>query len=118
MSNLFSDYGTEFELMRRSVMHDPLGGYVTVWEPYIEFVGSMHILTSTEVRIAEAQGLKTIYLVAVDVSLPIFQSDVFRRKSDGMTFRATSNTRDNKTPSKASVPNAQFTAEEWAIPAE
>lgn len=118
MSNLFERYGEPCVKMERVTIKDPLGGYKTEWIEGVDFVAAISPLNTSEAQIAEAQGMHRIFNVAVDRSLEFKQNDVFKRVSDGQTFRATSHSTDMQTPPGASVPNTQFTAEAWEIPPE
>lgn len=72
---------------------------------------------SNEKQIAEAQGVAEIYDVVVesDVTLLKYQS-VFRRDSDGVTFRVTSN--PVIAPDASTVQIAAMSAERWVIPSD
>lgn len=116
--NLFERYGEPCHIMNRITVKHPLGGYTTKWELGIDFIGAKVLESSTEARIAEAQGMKKIFTFVVDRSLPLKQNDVILVDKENKTYRVTSDAEDLTTPIGASVPNAQVTAERWDIPPE
>jgi hypothetical protein len=70
-----------------------------------------------QARIAEAQGVKSLYTITTTKNVNLQFHDVFKRVSDNKIFRVTSDGDDNKTPASASLNMRQVTAEEFK-PAE
>ena len=95
---------------------DGAGGTNNVWKDGAPFRAAISINTSTEMQIAEAQGLKRVYSVTTKKSAMLDYHDVFKRVSDGAIFRATSEGKDIETPEFASFSFAQVTAERWDLP--
>ena len=71
---------------------------------------------SPEIRVAERQGMDEFYTVIVPSAVALRRDDVFRRVSDGATFRCTSSTTDGKAPDMASLQIAKCSAKRWDIP--
>lgn len=94
---------------------DGEGGFVTTWSEGAEFDAAITFDTSIEGRIAEKQGIKSLYTVTTNKGITLEYHDVFKRLRDGKIFRVTSDGDDKQTPSAATFQIAQVTAEEWSI---
>ena len=103
-------------LMEKEREPDGAGGFKTAWKDGAPFKAAISINTSTEMQIAEAQGLKRVYSVTTNKNATLDYHDVFKRVSDGATFRTTSEGKDIETPEFASFSFAQVTAERWDLP--
>lgn len=99
----------------KSIQPDGYGGYVTTWTDGAEFSAAVVSDTSIEARIADKQGVTSLYTVTTPKSLTLEYHDVFKRKSDGKVFRVTSDGGDKHTPASASLNMRQVTAEEWML---
>ena len=95
---------------------DGAGGTHNFWKEGAPFKAAISINTSTEMQIAEAQGLKRVYSVTTNKTNTLDYHDVFERVSDGATFRVTSEGEDIKTPEFAGFSFSQVTAERWDLP--
>ena len=88
-------------------------------ERYTAGAGFMAYLrkdASPEIRVAERQGIREQYTVVVPKAEVLRRDDVFRRESDGLTFRCTSSTTDAEAPEMASLQIAKASCERWDIP--
>ena len=94
---------------------DGSGGSKTVWTEGKTFSAAITLDTSTEARIAEAAGTVDRYTVSVPRSVRLEYHAVFKRLSDGKTFRITSDNADKKTPVCAALDIAQSSAEAWRL---
>jgi hypothetical protein len=94
---------------------DGSGGYRTKWAEGERFYAAIVRDSSTEARIAEAAGAVTMYTVTVPRSVQLAYHTVFKRLSDGKTFRITSDNSEMKTPMSATLDMAQSTAEGWRL---
>lgn len=81
-----------------------------------KFLAMLEKQSSPEVVIAERQGLNEFYKVVVPTGVNLKKGDVFRRDSDGLTFMATSNTRDGAAPPMSTVQIAVATCKRWDEP--
>lgn len=91
-------------------------GPVERYAPGAAFRAFLRKDQSPEIRVAERQGMKEQYTVIVDKAEVLRRDDVFRRDSDGATFRCTSSTVDGEAPAMASLQIAKCGAERWDIP--
>lgn len=94
---------------------DGEGGMETVWETGDAFAASIVLQNSAEYRRAENGALRKSYSVFTDKGVELQHQDVFRRCSDGKTFRVTSDGRDRQTPACASFSFVRVTAERWDL---
>ena len=106
---------TECVLYDKRRVPDGEGGYVVNYVENAHFMAAIVFDSSMEARIAEKNGVTSVYTVTLDKSVPIEYHDVFKRLSDGKIFRVTSDGGDKKTPPSASFQVQQVTAEEWSI---
>ena len=102
-------------MLNKVVQSDGFGGYYTQWIEGVEFNAAIAFDTSIQARVADAEGVKSVYTVTVDRGMRLGYHDVFKRLSDGKVFRATSDGDDSYTPSSAGLNMRQVTAEEYAI---
>lgn len=96
---------------------DGRGGFITSWTDGAEFDAAIVYNSSMQARMAEAQGVKSLYTITTAKNVNLQYHDVLKRASDGKKFRVTSDGDDNKTPQSASLNMRQVTAEEFK-PAE
>ena len=96
---------------------DGQGGVIETWADGASFDALILKNTTTEAQIAERQGLREFYTVVVKRGIPLKYQDVFRRESDGATFRVTSNPKDSEAPDPSTIQIAKVTAERWEVPA-
>lgn len=102
-------------MLDRRTVSDGMGGFVYEWTDGATFSAAIIKDNSIEARTAEKQGVTELYTVTVDKGTPLAYHDVFRRDSDGATFRVTSNIKDSETPARASFQIGQVTAERWEL---
>lgn len=94
---------------------DGYGGTTTSWQEGAEFYAAIVFDTSMEARVADKQGVTSLYTVTTHKNLTLEYHDVFRRLRDGKIFRVTSDGDDKHTPASANLNMRQVTAEEWSI---
>jgi len=103
-------------MVNRSVVLDRFGTYVNAWVDGVEFDAAITEDSTLAARVAEKEGVTELYTVTVQKGFPLQFHDVFRRHSDGLTYRVTTNIRDNETPNRASFSIGQVRAERWDLP--
>jgi len=103
------------QLMEKTRVPDGEGGWTTTWTSGPEFDAAIVLDTTLQARVAESEGMTAVYTVTTDKAMPLDFHDVFRRLSDGKTFRVTSDSTDKETPDVASFQFAQVAAEEWSL---
>ena len=113
--SLLDEAMSECVFLNKHVEKDGYGGYITTWEEGAEFSCAIVVNTSIEAKIAEKQGVTSLYTVTVNKEMMLEYHDVFRRKSDGKVFRVTSDGDDKFTPASAGLNMRQVTAEEWPL---
>ena len=86
------------------------------WEDGAEFTNYRALDTSMEARIAEKEGVTSLYSALVDKDFPIEYNDVFKDVETGHTYRVTSEPSDKESPKSASFSLKYFTAEKRALP--
>ena len=114
--SLLQEYMETCQLIEKKRVPDGEGGWNTNWTYSAEFTAAIVLDTSTTAVIAERQGLAKIYRVTTPKNAMLSFHDVFRRESDGQTFRVTSDGKDVQTPPTSDImPFSQVTAEEWSL---
>ena len=103
-------------MLNKSVVDDGYGGYDTVWSDGVEFQAAIVFDNSMNARVAEKQGVSSLYTITTNKALVMQYHDVFRRVRDGKIFRVTSDGDDKYTPESATLNMRQVTAEEWSLP--
>lgn len=118
MSHLFEDTFEECTLIDKRTVPDGMGGYTKEWVDGATFRAAVSKDNTLAARMAEKQGVTEVYTITVYKGVTLEYHDVFRRSSDGLTYRVTSNIKDSETPSRASFQIAQVTAERWDLPSD
>lgn len=95
---------------------DGEGGFITEWTEGAEFKAAIVFNTSMEARLAEKQGVTSLYTVTISRNAMLEYHDVFRRLKDGKIFRVTSDGDDSYTPASTDLDMRQCTCEEYSLP--
>lgn len=103
-------------LLDKTTAPDDYGGYTLTWVDGAEFYAAIVFDTSLEARVADKQGVTSLYTITTRRNLTLEYHDVFRRLKDGKIFRVTSDGDDKYTPGSANLDMRQVTAEEWSLP--
>ena len=109
---------TDCNMYRQVRRPDGYGGYTTVWEEDTTstFKAAIVFDNSLEARVAQVQGVKSLYTVTTRKDKVLMYHDVIKRLSDGKILRITSDGDDKATPASASLNMRQCTAEEYTLP--
>lgn len=102
-------------ILNKATIADGYGGYEKTWTDGAEFSAAIVFDTSMEARVADKQGVTSMYTVTTGRNMTLEYHDVFRRVRDGKIFRVTSDGDDKYTPASASLDMRQVTAEEWEL---
>lgn len=113
--SLLSDAMERCAFQNKALSPDGYGGYVTTWTDGAEFGAAIVFDTSIEARVADKQGVTSLYTVTTGRALTLEYHDVFKRLSDGKIFRVTSDGDDKYSPKGSTLNMRQVTAEEWAL---
>lgn len=114
--SLLNEMFEEFVYINKNIVDDGLGGFETIYVDGATFNAVAVLDSSMESRIAEKQGVTSLYTITTNREMTLSFHDVIRRKSDGKVFRVTSDGEDKKTPVSSRLNMRQVTAEEWVIP--
>lgn len=113
--SLLSQMMNDCVLLNHIRVNDPFGGYKETWEEGATFQAAISKDGSIEAQIAERQELGEIYTVVTPRSFALNYHDVFRRISDGVLFRVTSNSQEAHPASTVQI--NRVSAERWELPA-
>lgn len=114
--SLLEESMTTCVFLNKQEVPDGYGGYITTWAEGAEFLCAIVFDTSIEARMAEKQGVSSLYTVTTRKDMTLEYHDVFKRLSDNKIFRVTSDGDDKYTPNSARLNMRQVTAEEWELP--
>lgn len=113
---LLMDSMEDVVMMERKLVPDGEGGFTqSGWQPTVPFKAAISFDSSMEARIAEKQGVTSLYTVTTPKGAKLEYHNVFKRLRDGKVFRVTSDGDDVYTPPIASFQVLQVTAEEWEL---
>lgn len=102
-------------MMDKTTRPDGEGGIITSWVDGAEFEAAIVFDNSMEAKIAEKQGVTSLYTITTTKDIIFRYHDVFRRLDDGKIFRVTSDGDDKYTPSVATLNMRQVSAEEYEM---
>ena len=114
--SLLSEAMEQCHMMDKTTAPDGYGGFTNVWAKGAEFNAAITFDSSIDARVADAQGVTSLYTVTTSRAITLQYHDVFVRERDGKVFRVTSDGDDRFTPMSASLDMRQVTAQEWEIP--
>lgn len=115
--NMIDESMEDVCFMEKQRIPDGEGGFITSWTEGTEFRASITFDSSMQARIADRQGVSSLYTVTTAKSAQLEYHDVIKRLSDGKIFRITSDGDDKQTPTRAIFGQyLQVSAEEWVIP--
>lgn len=113
--SLLNEMKTTCVILDKRTVPDGLGGYLIEYVEGARFQAAVIKDSTLNARVAEKQGVKEIYTVVVDKGVPLEFHDIFRRESDGLTFRVTSNVTDSEAPDRSTVKIGKVSAERFDI---
>lgn len=116
--SLYKEAMEQCVMMHKTTEDDAYGSEIVRYIDGAHFEAAITFDTSVQARIGMSQGVKNMYTVYTRRMKMLQPFEVFRRESDGKTFRVTSDSYDKKTPESASLDMRVCTAEEWSIPNE
>ena len=114
---LVANFMVNCTMLEKKRLPDGQGGFTTVWADAGPFMAAVVKDNTLAARVAEKQGVTEVYTVTTPTGVGLEFHDVFRRDSDGVTFRVTSNAIDSRPPDEATFSFEQVTAERWELPA-
>ena len=114
--SLLDDFARKCALMEKTRTPDGAGGYYVEWKEGAEFTNYQALDTTMEARIAEKQGVTSVYSALVDKSVPIEYGDYFKDKGTGNVYRVTSRPEEKEAPKSSTLNLKYFTAERTELP--
>lgn len=114
--SLLDDFKRPCVLMEKVRAPDGEGGFTTVWSEGAAFENYQALDQSMQARIAEKQGVTSLYTALVAANFPIVFGDYFKDRQTGETYRVTSNPQERIAPQSASFALKAFTAERAVLP--
>ncbi len=103
-------------MLDKTTVPDEYGGsMIPVYVEGASFKAAIAFDGSTQGKIAAVQGVKSLYKVITSKAISFDYHDIFKRLSDGKTFRITSNGNDKKTPKGAGLDMRVTAAEEYQL---
>ena len=102
-------------LLDRKSVPDGEGGFISSWTEGATFNAALTFNTSLEARIAQKQGVTSLYTVTTRRTVRLDYHDIFKRLSDGKIFRVTSDGDDVASPKSSTLDIRQVNAEEWSL---
>lgn len=114
--SLLDDAMEKCVYLDKTTAPDGYGGTIISWQDGAEFYAAIVFDTSMEARVADKQGVTSLYTITTRRNLTLEYHDVFRRLRDGKIFRVTSDGDDKYTPNSTNLDMRQVTAEEWSLP--
>lgn len=114
--SLLDEMKTTVCFLEKTRVPDGEGGFKTTWAEGAKFPAAVTLDTSIEARVAEKQGVTSVYTITTERTVVLEYHDVLKRLYDGKIFRVTSDGDDKAAPASASLNMRQVTAEEWSLP--
>ena len=102
-------------IMDKTTQPDGYGGYISTYREGAQFNAAIVFDTSIEARVADKEGVTSLYTVTTSKALTLEYHDVFKRLRDNKVFRVTSDGDDKFTPASATLDMRQVTAEEFSL---
>lgn len=115
-AELIDGYLQPCVMLTKKRVPDGQGGFEAIWTDGDEFDAAIVKDRSLQARVAEKQGVSSVYTITTARGVALEYHEVFRRVSDGATFRVTSDYTDSKPPNVATFDFEQVTAERWELP--
>ena len=115
--SLLDDFAVTCVFMEKTRQPDGEGGWLpTDWKEGAKFRNYQSLDTSMEARIAEKQGVTSVYSALVDKTVPIEYGDYFKDLNTGKIYRVTSNPSEKESPKSSTLYLKYFTAERTELP--
>jgi len=113
--SLLDDAMETCAIMDKTTQPDGYGGYISTYKDGAQFKAAIVFDTSIEARVADKEGVTSLYTVTTSKALTLEYHDIFKRLRDNKVFRVTSDGDDKFTPASATLDMRQVTAEEFSL---
>ena len=105
----------ECVFMNKAKVPDGQGGFITEWTEGAPIMVAIVHDASTQAKIAEKEGVTSLYTLTTFRENELEFHDVIKRLSDNAIFRVTSNSHDKLSPKVSTLNMAQVSAERWEL---
>lgn len=105
-----------FVFMVKTMVPDGEGSTIMRYVDGAEFLATVSDPNSSIAKIADALTEVKNVQITTSRSVDLGVMDVVKRKSDGTSYRITSNGKDNQTPQTSSLDLKKYSAEVFVIP--
>lgn len=112
------DFYEEFIFVEKRKQSDGMGGFINEYIETVPFKAGISTNQSMAARIAEQQGVKSIYTIITNKDCMLEYGDIVKRKRGNFYYKITSNGEDMKSPNFLKMDIIQVTAENFTIPIE
>ena len=112
--SLMQEALTDCVTLIQTEVPDGSGDTIITWTEGVHFDAAFDFQASIEAKVAEAQGVTGLWNVYVKRTTRLEYHNVFKRVSDGATFRVTSKD-DKATPNSAGLKLRLISAEEYDL---
>lgn len=113
--SLYEEMMTPCVRMERKGSDDGEGGAETEWIEGERIDAAIVRDTSTAAKVAEKEGVTSVYTITTKRNVLLGFHDVIKRLSDGRIFRVTSDIGDKVSPRMSLIDISQVTAEKWEV---
>lgn len=113
--SLYEEMMTPCVRMERKGSDDGEGGTRTEWIAGERIDAAIVRDTSTAAKVAEKEGVTSVYTITTKRNVLLGFHDVIKRLSDGKIFRVTSDIGDKVSPGMSLIDISQVTAEKWEV---
>lgn len=112
------DFYEEFVFVEKRKQSDEMGGFINEYVETVQFRAGINTDQSMEARLAEQQGVKSIYTITTNKDCMLDYGDIIKRKRGNNYYKITSNGGDMISPMVSQMDIIQVTAENFTIPME
>lgn len=106
------DFFNTLRFVEKKIIPDEFGGYTESYTEGAEFKGAVTTTNSTIMRIAEQQGVKSLYTVTTTKNVPLKFNDVIYSEETNGYYQITSD--EMETPRSAGLDIRQFSAKKFS----
>lgn len=101
--------------LEKRTVSDGQGGFETSYIDGAQFKCAIVTNQNIQTKIAEKQGVTSLYNITSKKNVVLEFHDIIKRKSDNQIFRITSNSKDIQTPNISTLDFYQVSAEKWSL---
>ena len=116
MSPMMESMAHSCVLLKQTQTPDGEGGCVATWTDGAAFKAYPARDTSMRARIAEQQGVASVYTVLVPRNVSVEVGNYYRDETENAIFHVTSRPDEKKTPALSTLNLKAFTAEKAELP--